>query len=156
DTLFLKTHSHSVNFRYRLGEEETPIPHVHPDVVKLFDLLLRVCDKSRIEFMPVTVNEAMEVLQAIDQASQQDPEVVRRAIDKVAMRVPSSTAGKAEGLGAAFDASGGVAHPTAIQSKEGGESGPARDLSPFFYSGSSGLSMRPYGADYKSHCPVCS
>ena len=79
DTLFLKTHAHSMNHRYGLGTSDTPIPHAHPDIVRAFDHLMRVCDTGRIEFKLVTVNEVMHVLKAIDAAPSHDPRVIDAA-----------------------------------------------------------------------------
>ncbi|MGE5269221.1 MAG: hypothetical protein ACM3JG_06055 [Thiohalocapsa sp.] len=64
--LFLKTHAHSMNREYRLTEPEGVIPHCYPDVVALFDLLERVCERARVELRPVTVREVMARLRRFD------------------------------------------------------------------------------------------
>lgn len=66
DDLFIKTHAHSMKWEYKISEEGSPIPHCYPDVVRIFEELLRVCDSAQVEFKPVTVNEVMERVRAFD------------------------------------------------------------------------------------------
>lgn len=64
--LFLKTHAHSLSREYRLTEPDSAIPHCQPDVVRLFDLLARVCARARLELRFHTVNEVVGVLADLD------------------------------------------------------------------------------------------
>ncbi len=64
--LFIKTHAHSMKWEYEIGQPESLIPHCYPDVVEIFERLLRACDLAGIEFRPVTVNEVMDVLHSFD------------------------------------------------------------------------------------------
>lgn len=64
--LFIKTHAHSMKWEYKISEDGSPIPHCYPDVVKVFEQLLRVCDRAGVEFLPVTVNEVMAWLHSFD------------------------------------------------------------------------------------------
>lgn len=66
NALFIKTHAHSMKWEYRISEDGSPIPHCHPDVVKVFEELVRACDRAGVEFKPVTVNEVMELIAAFD------------------------------------------------------------------------------------------
>lgn len=80
EALFIKTHAHSMKWEYKIGEDGSPIPHCHPDVVKVFAELLRACDRAAVEFKPVTVNEVMELIGAFDAG--RDMADVRAAWDK--------------------------------------------------------------------------
>lgn len=64
--LFVKTHAHSLKWEYKIAEPDSLIPHCYPDVVRLFDLLARVCERARIELKPVTVNEVIAALRQAD------------------------------------------------------------------------------------------
>ena len=64
--LFIKTHAHSMKWEYKISEDGSPIPHCYPDVVKVFEQLLRICDRAGVEFRPVTVNEVMAWLHSFD------------------------------------------------------------------------------------------
>lgn len=64
--LFIKTHAHSMKWEYEISQPGSPIPHCYPAVVKVFEQLLRVCDRAGVEFRPVTVNEVMGRLHAFD------------------------------------------------------------------------------------------
>lgn len=65
--LFLKTHAHSMKWEYEIHKPGSLIPHLYPDVVTIFEDLMRVCDRAGVEFRPVTVNEVMSTLEAVDQ-----------------------------------------------------------------------------------------
>ncbi|MBV8189191.1 MAG: methyltransferase domain-containing protein, partial [Alphaproteobacteria bacterium] len=65
--LFVKTHAHSMKWEYEIFAPESRIPHLYPDVVTIFEDLLRVCDVAGVDFRPVTVNDVMGQLQEIDQ-----------------------------------------------------------------------------------------
>lgn len=64
--LFIKTHAHSMKWEYKISEAGSPIPHCYPDVVKVFEQLLRICDQAGVEFRPVTVDEVMVWLHSFD------------------------------------------------------------------------------------------
>ena len=64
--LFVKTHAHSMKTEYKLNEPDAVIPHCFPDVVITLDCLTRVCDKARVEFRLLTVNEVMAQLNELD------------------------------------------------------------------------------------------
>lgn len=64
--LFIKTHAHSMWWEYKISEPGSHIPHCYPDVVKVFEQLVRVCDRAGVEFQPVTVNEVMTQLHSFD------------------------------------------------------------------------------------------
>lgn len=64
--LFLKTHAHSMKWEYRISEDGAVIPHCYPDVVKVFEQLLRICDHAGVEFRLVTVDEVMAWLHSFD------------------------------------------------------------------------------------------
>lgn len=64
--LFIKTHAHSMKWEYEIGQPGSSIPHCYPDVVKIFEELLRACDLAGVEFRPVTVNQVMGVLHALE------------------------------------------------------------------------------------------
>ncbi|WP_422002547.1 methyltransferase domain-containing protein [Reyranella sp.] len=75
--LFIKTHAHSMKWEYGISEDGSPIPHCHPDVVRIFDELMRVCDRAGVEFKPVTVNQVMDLVGAFDRGA--DPSAARAA-----------------------------------------------------------------------------
>ncbi len=89
--LFLKTHAHSMKWEYEIADEGSLIPHVYPPVIKVFEQLLRACDGAGVEFVPVTVNEAMTWLHAYD--SGQPATEMERVADVVATQ--SGQAGSA-------------------------------------------------------------
>ena len=60
--LFIKTHAHSMNSHYRLSEADGLIPHCHPEVVRIFDCLTRVCERAGVELHYQTVNEVLRFL----------------------------------------------------------------------------------------------
>jgi SAM-dependent methyltransferase len=62
NTLFIKTHAHSMFHSYQISQPGTLIPHCYPDVIKIFEELVRVCDKVGVEFRLVAVNEVMDLL----------------------------------------------------------------------------------------------
>lgn len=64
--LFIKTHAHSMKWEYEIFQPHSMIPHVYPDVVTIFEQLLRVCDRAGVEFHPITVNEVMALMHAHD------------------------------------------------------------------------------------------
>lgn len=64
--LFIKTHAHSMKWEYEIFQPDSRIPHCHPDIVAIFEELLRVCDQVGIEFHPITVNEVMQLMQSHD------------------------------------------------------------------------------------------
>lgn len=64
--LFIKTHAHSMKWEYKISEDGSPIPHCYPDVVKVFEQLLRICDRAGVEFQLVTVDEVMAWLHSFD------------------------------------------------------------------------------------------
>lgn len=70
--LFIKTHAHSMKWEYEIHKPGSLIPHLYPDVVTIFEELLRVCDLAGVEFRPVTVNEVMSTLEAVDQGDVAD------------------------------------------------------------------------------------
>jgi len=65
--LYIKTHAHSMKWEYEIFKPDSQIPHLYPDVVNIFEELLRVCDKAGVEFRLATVNEVMQNLEALDQ-----------------------------------------------------------------------------------------
>lgn len=65
--LYLKTHAHSMKWEYEIHKPGSLIPHLYPDVITLFEDLLKVCDLAGVEFRPVTVNEVVSALEALDQ-----------------------------------------------------------------------------------------
>ena len=67
-TLFVKTHAHSMKWEYELSEPGSTIPHNYPDTVSIFDLFAKVCDRARVPFSVVTVNEVMAMLRRYDAA----------------------------------------------------------------------------------------
>ena len=67
-SLFIKTHAHSMNAAYRLGEPDGVIPHCYPDTVALFDGLARVCDRAGIALRLATVHEIVERWRDVDGA----------------------------------------------------------------------------------------
>ncbi|OYY33695.1 MAG: hypothetical protein B7Y57_29120 [Rhodospirillales bacterium 35-66-84] len=69
DDLFLKTHAHSMKWEYKISEEGSLIPHCYPDVVKIFERLLRICDQAGVEFRVVSVDEVMACLHSFDGTS---------------------------------------------------------------------------------------
>ncbi|MFV3126370.1 hypothetical protein [Niveispirillum sp. KHB5.9] len=55
--LFIKTHAHSLKWEYEIPQTDAPIPHCHPDVVGIFDLLERVAEQARLPIEMMSVNE---------------------------------------------------------------------------------------------------
>ncbi len=70
DTLFIKTHAHSMKGEYRHTEPDSLIPHAYPDIVAIFDGLSRVCERARVELRLLTVNEVFDLLTAFDGSPQ--------------------------------------------------------------------------------------
>jgi len=66
DALFIKTHAHSMKWEYDIADADSLIPHCYPDVVTLFEQLLRVCDRAGAAFELITVNELMSILHRYD------------------------------------------------------------------------------------------
>lgn len=66
NTLFLKTHAHSMSAYYGHTEPGFLIPHRYPDTVRLFDALQQICDRARIELRPVILADVMGWLHAFD------------------------------------------------------------------------------------------
>lgn len=66
DTLFIKTHAHSMRADYHLPESGPGIPHCHPDIVAVFDCLARACDRAGIELCFQTANEVVDRLVQFD------------------------------------------------------------------------------------------
>ncbi|MBV8186559.1 MAG: class I SAM-dependent methyltransferase [Alphaproteobacteria bacterium] len=64
--LFIKTHAHSMNSEYRLGEPDGMIPHCYPATVALFEGLSRVCERAGVELRCLTVSEVMDRLATVD------------------------------------------------------------------------------------------
>jgi len=60
--LYLKTHAHSMKWEYEMHEEGHPIPHLHSDVVCIFNLLERVCEHAAVSVDIVTVDEVRQSL----------------------------------------------------------------------------------------------
>jgi SAM-dependent methyltransferase len=150
DTLFLKTHAHSVNYRYELWRDDRPIPHTHPAVVGAFDHLMRVCDDAKIEFRPHSANEIISILRAID-SERDDPSVIDRALAEVERaRETRSTAMREQQAAPA-------ASNSAVNLDGGGGTiaAAARSLGEFTFPGSGALTSRPYGSVFKEHCPIC-
>ena len=52
-----------------MSEEGSLIPHCYPDVVKIFERLLRICDQAGVEFRAVSVDEVMACLHSFDGTS---------------------------------------------------------------------------------------
>jgi hypothetical protein len=69
-TLFIKTHSHSLDPFYKIGGADGVNPHLYPDVVALFDLLEKACEGARVELRTLTVSELMDHLAHLDQAAE--------------------------------------------------------------------------------------
>jgi len=65
-TIFIKTHAHSMNAAYRLGEPDSTIPHLYPDVVRAFECLERACDLAGVELRFETANDVVSRLAALD------------------------------------------------------------------------------------------
>lgn len=68
--LFIKTHAHSMKPEYRLTEPDSVIPHCYPDVVRIFESLMRACDRAKVELRFHTVNEVTELLARLDGCEQ--------------------------------------------------------------------------------------
>lgn len=66
DTLFIKTHAHSMKGEYRLAEPDSLIPHGYPAIVAIFDGLSRVCERADVELRLLTVNEVYDLVAAFD------------------------------------------------------------------------------------------
>lgn len=66
DEIFIKTHAHSMNAAYRLGEPDSVIPHLYPDIARVFDCLERVCERAGIELRFETANEIVDRLAVLD------------------------------------------------------------------------------------------
>ncbi len=75
DDLFIKTHAHSMKWEYKISDEGSPIPHCYPPVVKVFEQLLRVCDRAAVQFQAETVNEIMAWLHHFDGSEAEAPPV---------------------------------------------------------------------------------
>jgi hypothetical protein len=125
--LFLKTHSHSMKWEYRV-EPEAVIPHCYPAVGRVFDCLARVCERAGVELRPVTVNEVMARLRAfdLDPAAPPQPtapsEVRSIKAEQIVVRPARSPAGEAPNeatlpvhvLNPPFTARGGAAWTIAL------------------------------------------
>jgi hypothetical protein len=85
--LFIKTHAHSMKWEYEIFQPDSRIPHCYPDVVAIFEELLRVCDRSGVEFRPVTVNEVMVLLKSYDEAGTSSSSVTPGAQERPPIRV---------------------------------------------------------------------
>lgn len=70
DRLYIKTHAHSLHTKYEPWTDGSWFPHTHPDVVKVFELLHRVCDDAGIPLKYATVNDVMTHLRAYDRGDQ--------------------------------------------------------------------------------------
>jgi hypothetical protein len=66
DCLYIKTHAHSMHEKYRLWESDSVIPHAHPLVRRIFDLLQKVSDRARVPVCTLTVSQLMKRLRAFD------------------------------------------------------------------------------------------
>lgn len=64
--LFIKTHAHSMKWEYEIGQPGSLIPHCYPDVVSIFEELMRVCEVAGVEFRLLTANEIMDVLYSFE------------------------------------------------------------------------------------------
>jgi 2-polyprenyl-3-methyl-5-hydroxy-6-metoxy-1,4-benzoquinol methylase len=64
--LYIKTHAHSMKADYKLTEPGSQIPHCYPDIVTIFDCLVRVCDRAGVELRFHTINEIVELLGVLD------------------------------------------------------------------------------------------
>jgi SAM-dependent methyltransferase len=64
-TLFIKTHAHSLKWEYEIQRGANPIPHLYPPVIRLFELLERVCERAGVELEVMTVNSVMSQLQQL-------------------------------------------------------------------------------------------
>lgn len=94
EDLFIKTHAHTMKSDYRLTQPDGLIPHCNPDVIAVFDTLLRVCDRAGVEFALQTVNEVVERFSAFDGASQvatPRAKPIRSARPKVLQDRPEAT-----------------------------------------------------------------
>lgn len=60
--LFIKTHSHSMKSEYKIYEESSLTPHLHPDVVGVFNLLEKTLDSANLPLEIITVNEVRNML----------------------------------------------------------------------------------------------
>ena len=68
-TLFIKTHSHSLEPTYRIGTAERMSPHLYPDVIALFDLLDGTCDDAGIDLHVLSIHEVMTQLCRLDETN---------------------------------------------------------------------------------------
>jgi hypothetical protein len=71
--LYIKTHAHSMNTKYRPWEDGY-FPHDHPDAISTFELLLKACDAAAIPLLLSTVDEVMERLREFDRTPPDLPE----------------------------------------------------------------------------------
>lgn len=80
NTLFIKTHAHSMRADYHLPEPGPGIPHCHTDIVAVLDCLARACERAGVELHYRTVNEVISSLEQIDRGSRPAlPATLRRA-----------------------------------------------------------------------------
>ncbi|WP_422002541.1 methyltransferase domain-containing protein [Reyranella sp.] len=69
ETLFIKTHAHSMRADYHFPEPGPGIPHGRPEIAAIFDALARVCDRAGIDLRFQTVNEVVSSLAQLDGGS---------------------------------------------------------------------------------------
>lgn len=94
EDLFIKTHAHTMKSDYRLTQPDGLIPHCNADVIAVFDMLLRVCDRAGVEFALQTVNEVVDRFSAFDGAAQiasARAEPISRAAPRVLQDRPEAT-----------------------------------------------------------------
>lgn len=75
DSLFIKTHAHSMNGHYEIQKGESPIPHLYPDVVAMFELLEKVCDFAAVPIEVLSINNLMDRLKVGQEMTTADVEV---------------------------------------------------------------------------------
>jgi hypothetical protein len=62
NSLFIKTHAHSMDQKYLLGKDGACTPHLFPEVQGVFDLLSRTCELAETSIQSVTVSQLMALL----------------------------------------------------------------------------------------------
>jgi hypothetical protein len=70
ETLYIKTHAHSMKWEYEIEKNENPIPHLYPDIKNIFKLLETICERAGVEVEVVTVNTLMKRLQEYVKAAE--------------------------------------------------------------------------------------
>jgi hypothetical protein len=68
DTIYVKTHAHSLSMEYFENLARPVIPHMHPAIQRAFAALMTVCERANVRLDFLTVNEICEDLKGLDQA----------------------------------------------------------------------------------------